>query len=177
MEDPGEDWSGKDQTIRSDGSRWLESTSQQTAETINGEVTWGGGGGEDTGAIGEVWVIPESQLLNVDLDVDGRWCACNKTNWFVNIYISFHTEICKIWLRLNVKLENNLWFVFKDKEKIEIARRRGSFRVKKMAFAPVEINRSNLTIIKKKKTYKNLKKLFFLYFINSNKSSFDTNYR
>lgn len=85
VEDPGEDWSGKDQTIRSDGSRWLESTSQQTAETINGGVTWRGGG--DTGAIGEVWVIPESKLLNVDLDVDGRWCARNKTNWFVNIYI------------------------------------------------------------------------------------------
>lgn len=37
--------------FRSDGSRWLESTSQQTAETINGEVSWGG---RDTGAIGEV---------------------------------------------------------------------------------------------------------------------------
>lgn len=68
--------------------------------------------------------------------------------------------------------------MFKDKEKIEIARRRGSFRVKKMAFAPVEINKSKQSYDNKKKnTYKNLKKLFFLYFINSNKSSFDTNYR
>lgn len=47
-----------------------------------------------------------------------------------------------------------------------------------MAFAPVEINKSKQSYDNKKKnTYKNLKKLFFLYFINSNKSSFDTNYR
>lgn len=51
-------------------------------------------------------------------------------------------------------------------------------RVKKMAFAPVEINKSKQSYDNKKRnTYKNLKKLFFLYFINSNKSSFDTNYR
>lgn len=51
-------------------------------------------------------------------------------------------------------------------------------RVKKMAFASVEINKSKQSYDNKKRnTYKNLKKLFFLYFINSNKSSFDTNYR
>lgn len=59
-------------------------------------------------------------------------------------------EICKIWLRLNVKLENSLWFVFKDKEKIEIARRRGSSS-EKNGFAPVEINKSKQSYDNKKK--------------------------